>query len=202
MLHSNMKRAGSKPKIPWFRCIEMAEVMVNVEQFSAAQASAWQHLVTLCLATPIDRTEQLAVALAARTGGMKATYKQKLRAIWDARNAEMTREQIIEMGPTAVLSRFAKARRNGRFEKQRVISFRLSKSLADALYSDEPIGPDHEEPDLNRIARLLGFETWEQVWDFLHAEISGWSDEFILHEGGMFTEKDAPKKPKANRAKV
>jgi hypothetical protein len=165
----------------------------EAERFVSASTAAWTHLVSLCLATPVDRTEQLACALAASTHGLKQTFKRKIRAVHDANLSGMDREQIIAAGQNAILSRFAKA--NGFPEPQRVLRWRVSRSLADAIMC-ETTNLDGEEADVTRIKRVCGIETSEEYWEFMHALVLGMTDDQLQnHAGGDFAEKK--KRPKS-----
>ena len=108
--------------------------------------------------------------------------KHKITAIRWAMMDGWTAEVILEKGQSAVLSAYAKAKRNGH-EKEKVLRWRVPASLADAIQSDNA-SPDAEEALVSRLARVLGISTSEEFWLYLHAHFGGMSDEQIRHDGG------------------
>jgi hypothetical protein len=165
---------------------------MTVEDYAAASAKLWSELVTHALLTKEDRLERLYEELAKSSKSSKQAIKRKIQAVrWAGING-LDREKIIEQGQSAILSGYAKAKKE-EHGPQRVLSWRVSKSLADAIYCENP-SQDQDEPIVNRIARLLKIETSEQLWEFWHSEYADLSDEQIQNRGGVWTEKDGPRK--------
>lgn len=168
----------------------------NLEQsFGELAARQWQVLVTHALIVFEDHIDELAETLAKASKSSKDAMRRKILAIRSAGTNGMTSQDILAKGQSEILSLYAKARRNGSHDPQRLLAWRVSRSLADAIQCESP-NPDCDEPIVNRIARLLQIETSEQLWEFWYSVFSDLSDAEIKNLGGMWTEKDAPRKRK------
>jgi hypothetical protein len=122
----------------------------------------------------------------------EASIRGKMKAVRWAIESGWSYEDITEKGQTAVRSAYERSKRNGA-EPQKVLRWRVSKSLADAIMSSEA-SVDQEEALASRLVRVLGMQTSEQFWEFLHSVFADLSDAELKNLAGAFTEKDAPKK--------
>ena len=160
---------------------------MNTEEFTRAAESQWKELVVHSLIVTEDKIDMIAAALAMSSKTSKENIKHKILAIRWAVNTQSS-VQIIEAGQSKILSAYRKARRNGLNDPQRLLAWKVSKSLADAIQCEDP-SPDQDEPIVNRIARLLKIDTSESLWEFWHSVFSDLSDDEILHLGGEVREK-------------
>jgi hypothetical protein len=166
--------------------------MTDTDQFAHAAQEQWSLLVTHALLTKEDRLERLYEELAKSSKSSKQAIKRKIQAVrWAGING-LDREKIIEQGQSAILSSYAKAKKE-EHGPQRVLSWRVSKSLADAIMSSET-SIDQDEALVTRLVRVLTIGTSEEFWSFIHATFADLSDDDLKNIGGMFTEKDAPRK--------
>lgn len=150
--------------------------MTSRERYEKASQEQWESIVEL-------------VFLGAHAD--VPTYKRK--AIKWARDNGCSQEAIANLGQSKVLSNYATHRREG-YERQRVLRWRVSASLADAIQPEKTVNPDAEEPLQSRIARLTGIRTSEDFWLWMHSFFADVPDEAITHHAG---EGDAlkPKRP-------
>ncbi len=131
----------------------------------------------------------------AMSGASSEVPKHKFQAIQFAKEAGSTEEAIIAAGQGATLSSYAKAKKNGN-ERQRVLRWRISASLADAIQCDM-VNEDAEEPLVSRLIRLLGIKTSEELWMFIHSVFRDFSDEDIIHSGGEAMPKKSSRRGQA-----
>ena len=150
-------------------------------KFVSSSAEQWGNLVRLVLDG--ENPERLAV----ETKQNIQVLKRKFQAVKHAWESGCSAEAIILSGQNTILSLYAKSKRNGD-EPQRILRWRISKGLADAIQSEDP-SKDAEEPLVNRIARLLHIETSEELWEFFHSVFADWPDEMILNYGSELVEK-------------
>ena len=160
-------------------------------EFAEASARQWAEIVEQAkhLRKPID---EIAACFADKNTS-EGSIKGRVKAIrWALSEGGWTIERIIAEGQTVTLSAYARYKRNGH-EKERVLSWRVSKSLADAVMSSET-SPDQDEALASRLVRVLGMQTSEQFWEFLHSVFANLSDAELKNLGGAFTERDAPRR--------
>jgi len=116
-----------------------------------------------------------------------ALLKRKRDAIRFKREQGFGREVIIANGQSWTLSGYARAKRNGN-EPQRILRWRISRRLADAIMSSET-SPDQEEALVSRLVRVCGLRTSEDFWEFINSVFADWSDADLLHHSGEATGK-------------
>src|ERR1700687_552791 len=167
---------------------------MSIEEYSEASAAQWKAIVRLAFRCNPGRTAEMAATIAKQTQSRKATVKRKIDAILFKRSEGWDEQAIVAAGQGPTLSSYAKHQQNGH-EKQRVLSWRVSKSLADAIMSSET-SPDQDEALASRLVRVLGMQTSEQFWEFLHSVFADLSDSELKNLAGAFTEKDAPRRRK------
>jgi hypothetical protein len=109
-----------------------------------------------------------------------APYKRK--AILWAKSEGCSAETIANLGQATVLANYQKFKRSGS-GRQRVLRWRISAALADAIQC-ATVNEDVEEPMVNRICRLTGIRTSEDLWTYLHSLIQELPDEFLLNHNG------------------
>jgi hypothetical protein len=163
------------------------------DEFAESAKRHWIMLVGMALATAdVDR---LAKGFATNGYSSYQTARNKIVAIRYLAQIGESRESIEALGQTAVLSRYAKAKKKAR-GPERVLSHRMSASLADAIECESP-SPDAEEPLFTRLCRVLQIRTIEDIFEYLLAHFSGMSDLEILHDGGEWYEKREAGKKRA-----
>jgi len=140
------------------------------ERLTKAAREAWEATVEAVLAN-----EDVDVA----------AYKR--RAILFAKETGCSEQAIINLGQRQVLSTHAKFLKNGS-GRQRVLRWRISAALADSVQC-ATINRDAEEPMVNRICRLTGIRTSEDLWLFIHSLIQELPDEYLVNHNG---DGDAP----------
>jgi hypothetical protein len=118
-------------------------------------------------------------------------YKRKA-VLW-ARSKGCSAETIINLGQSVVLSRYAKFRKSG-YGRDRVLRWKISASLADAIQPERNSNRDAEEPLQSRIARLTGIRTSEEFWSFVHSFFGEVSDLEIINHAGE-GDADKPTRP-------
>jgi len=155
-------------------------------KFVSAASEQWAMLVLVVL------EGQNAEQLAAETKQNVRVLKRKFQAIKHAWESGCSTDLIASMGQNLTLSMYAKAKRNGN-EPQRVLRWRLSKGLADAIQCEKP-SLDVDEPLVNRIVRVLRIQTSEELWEFFHSVFADWSDTMLLNYGGELVQKKKAKK--------
>jgi hypothetical protein len=126
--------------------------------------------------------------LAQESGTNVATMKQKFRAIQFKHEEGWEFEAIIVAGQGPTLSSYAKAKRNGHNEPDRVLRWRVSRRLADAIMSSET-SPDQEEALVTRLFRVAKLRTSDDFWNFLLSVFADLSDKEISHLAGIEPEK-------------
>lgn len=166
---------------------------MDLEAFAKLSTDAWRLLVLQALMVHEDGFERAAESIASRTKTSVQTVRRKMKAIRAAASAGMTDEQIIEKGPSETLSLYAKAQSRSN-EPQRMLSWRVSRSLADAIMSDDP-SPDAEEALVTRLVRVCHLQTSEDLWTFVHSYFALVSDEELRHHAS----EEFPKKFKKVR---
>ena len=148
----------------------------NEERFAVAAKEQWSALVNLVL----DGSD--VEALAKDSSMNPAVVKRKRDAIRFKHEQGFGREVIIANGQHWTLSSYARAKKNGD-ERQRILRWRVPASLADCIQNDNA-SPDAEEALVTRLHRVLGLETSESFWMFLHSWFSDLTDADLLHHGG------------------
>ncbi len=116
-----------------------------------------------------------------------ALLKRKRDAIRFKREQGFGREVIIANGQSWTLSGYARAKRNGN-EPQRILRWRISRRLADAIMSSET-SPDQEEALISRLVRVCKLQTSEDLFEFLLSVFADISDEELAMWAGLEKEK-------------
>ena len=156
--------------------------------FTNAAKAQWATLVSFRFTTAPEKMNALIESLTEKGWGTKQSFVMKFRAIESAHNAGLTMPEIVEKGQSAILSMHAIAKKNGHTEKQKMLRWRVSASLADAIMSSET-SPDQEEALATRLVRVCGLKTSEEFWEFINSVFADWSDADLLHHAGEATGK-------------
>ena len=120
-------------------------------------------------------------------------YKRK--AIKWARETGCTQEAIINLGQSRVLSNYSKAKTDAKNFPQKVLRWRVSSRLADAIYSSST-SPDQEESLVTRLHRVLHITKSEEFFEFILSIFADLSDREICHLAG---DDDAEKPTRPRR---
>jgi hypothetical protein len=153
------------------------------DRFVSSVRESWTGLVELARTGTDSRSPETIGLLASNTGSTIPTIRNKFRAIEYARELGQTYEQIVEAGQHTILSRYAKARKNGHNEKEKILRWRVPASLADAIQSDV-VSADQEEPLVSRLVRVCKLETSEDLWTFIHSWFCEVTDAELVHHAG------------------
>ena len=158
--------------------------MNDLSEYALAKAQAWKALVKYVYSK----------------AGLFATSPpsdvvRKIAAIKEAQSEGMTQDEIIAAGQTEILSRAARNRRNSS-GPQRVLSWRVSRSLADAVMSSDA-SPDAEEALVTRLVRVCHLKTSDDLFEFLLSVFADVDDKELKHLAG-----EADVKQKARKTSV
>lgn len=167
---------------------------MNLDDYTKAVELQWRFIVGAALVAKDDRIDEVAEGLARVGRTSVQTVRRKIKAIRHAGESGLALDQIVQAGQSKILSDYDKARRNGHYEKQRVLSWRVSKGLADAVQSEES-SPDAEEALCSRVERVCDIHTSEEWWEFILSVFADLSDKDLKH----LTGEEFPKKFKKVR---
>jgi hypothetical protein len=161
------------------------------EAYAEAKRAEWRALVQFVFECPESQLEEQVRQLAKDTSSDARTLKRKCDAIRYLRDTHnfLGQQDISAYGQSATLRDYKLAFRNGHYEKQRVLSWRVSKSLADAIQTDGSLSPDSEEPLVSRLIRVIGIQTSEELWEFWNSVFADLSDEDLKHLAGIERER-------------
>lgn len=133
----------------------------------------WSRLVELALSIPVEQLDRRAeqIARGARTG--KSALKRKLEAIQWAYAKCHDKEAIVKAGQEQTLSRFIKSKKAERTEESVVMKWSISPDLKGRV-----------QAEIWRIAKVLGFKTSEEYWEFMHSVMQDWDEATLNHLAG------------------
>jgi hypothetical protein len=152
------------------------------ERFASSAKEQWTAIVTLCFSGADPET------LARETSVNLAVLRQKFSAINYARESGWQEAAIVALGQNGTLRAYAAAKKNGHREPEKVLRWRVSRRLAEAVMSSE-VSEDQEEPLVSRLVRVAKLRTSEQFWEFIHSWFALVPDEEIAHHAGIQPEK-------------
>ena len=152
------------------------------ERFASSAKEQWTAIVTLCFSGADPET------LARETSVSASVLKQKFTAIRYARESGWAEQAIVALGQNGTLRAYAAAKQNGHREPEKVLRWRVSRRLAEAVMSSES-SEDQEEPLVSRLVRVAKLRTSEDFWNFLLSVFSDLSDKDIAHLAGLEPEK-------------
>lgn len=152
------------------------------ERFASSAKEQWQAIVTLAFAGADPET------VAKEASVNAAVLRQKFSAIRYARESGWAEQAIVSLGQSGTLKAYAAAKRNGHHEPQKLLRWRVSRRLAEAIMSSET-SPDQDEALTTRLVRVAKLRTSEQFWEFMLSVFSDLSDKDIEHLAGMEPEK-------------
>jgi hypothetical protein len=156
--------------------------MTSKDHYVKSSQEQWASLVRLAFECQ-DVSE-----LAREAGANKATLKRKFQAIRWAVESGMSREEIVSQGQGFILSIYARAYRNGNGEKHKILRWRVSASLADAVMWSE--GSDStDEALITRLKRVCKLETSDDLFEFLLSIFADLSDKELKNLAGVEHEK-------------
>jgi hypothetical protein len=118
--------------------------------------------------------------------------KYKRNAIRWAREQGCSQETICVLGQSKVLSNFARSKRESKDFPQKVLRWRVSSALADAVMSAST-NPDQEESLVTRLNRVLHITKSEEFFEFILSTYADLSDEEIRHLAGGDYEGKPPR---------
>jgi hypothetical protein len=152
------------------------------EQFASSAKEQWQAVVTLAFSGADPET------VAREASVNAAVLKQKFAAVNYARESGWAQQAIVALGQNGTLKAYSAAKRNGHHEPERMLRWRVSRRLADAVMSSEA-SEDQEESLVTRLVRVAKLRTSEDLWNFLLSVFADLSDKEIAHLAGVEPEK-------------
>lgn len=160
------------------------------DRYVASSREAWRALVNFSFLCPPDRLEEEINSLAKRVNSTAAGIKRKVEAIRWCKNTGLSQSEIIEIGQSAILSRYSG--RNGKEDKerQRFIRWKIPVSLANAIKPKDKYTIEKEESLQSRLIRVLKIRTSEEFWEFMLSRFVDLTDEELYNDGGMGTRHD------------
>jgi hypothetical protein len=143
----------------------------------------WRSLVIMALSVGEHALPSTASKVATSFGGTPMTVLLKMKAVRHAVACGMSSEQVVEMGQSLTLSKHAKARAEA-IGPQRILSYRISRDLADAFECEHP-EPGAPEPTCTRLHRVCGIESADDLIEFFKSVVDLASDEELRHQAGL-----------------
>lgn len=151
--------------------------MTELSEYAAAKAAVWREIVRVAYRGDTNR----------QYSELSKADQRKVRAINDARQLGMTQEEIIGAGQSEILSRVARNRKK-HSEPQRVLAWRVSRSLADAVMTSNA-SPDAEEALVSRLVRVCHLRTSDDFFEFLLSVFADVADKELRNLAGVVLEK-------------
>lgn len=147
--------------------------------YAAKAKEQWTELVHLATTISDRQVDNVAQTLSRATGTGKPGLKKKLEAIrWAYAKCKDT-EPIIRAGQEVVLSKYIKSKRAERVEGRAVIKWEIAPELRELV-----------REQVLRVGRIAKLRTSDDFWNFMHAQMQGWDEEFIKHEAGLIHASD------------
>lgn len=156
----------------------------ELDHIEAAERERWRTLVGIAISCSEDKLKIIAGQIAPKFVSMPSSILRKMQAVRQVALKGKSSDEIIEMGQSQTLS-LAASDRHRAFGPQRILSYRVSKSLAD-LFECEHQAPGAPEPVVTRLHRVCGISTADDLFDFLAAIIEHATDEELRHHAGMY----------------
>lgn len=156
----------------------------DLDYIEQAAQEQWRALVGIAISCSDDRVASLAAEIAPKFGAMPTSMVRKMQAVRHLARKGKTSDEIIGLGQSETLSQAASDRHRA-FGPQRILSYRVSKSLADLFECEYP-APGAPEPIVTRLHRVCGITTADDLFDFLVAAIEHATDEELRHHAGMY----------------
>ncbi len=122
------------------------------------QRGSWNALVDMAVLLPEERIDGAATELSKHMRQGKDSIKRKLNAILYCRQLGHSVDEIKGYGQEPVLSRYIKKTNADRYEKTTVMKWNVPGSLREVI-----------RKDFAAVAKILGFVTSEQLFDFIHS---------------------------------
>ncbi len=122
------------------------------------QRGSWDALVDMAVLLPEERIDGAATELSKHMRQGKDSIKRKLNAILYCRQLGHSVDEIKGYGQEPVLSRYIKKTNADRYEKTTVMKWNVPGSLREVI-----------RQDFSAVAKILGFVTSEQLFDFVHS---------------------------------
>jgi len=145
------------------------------EEYKSAKAAFWQAFVCA-----VYRGEN---------EGFSEDELRKAKAIQQARTEMgMSRAEIISAGQREILSRTARHRKK-HTEPQRMLRWKVSRSLAEAIQWSDKSSPDAEEALQTRLVRVCGLKTSDDLFEFLLSLFADLDDKELRNLAGIIPEK-------------
>ena len=154
-----------------------------VAAFVATKGEEWKNLVMVACATDAKYIDKAAAVLSTAAKVGKSTLKRKIVAIHYARSHGLGFEQIIDAGQKHILKTFVEEKVKARTAPLVVFPHKLTPEVAKAF-----------DANCRRVGKLLQLRTWDEVVQWINAQIELASDEEIVHAGG---EADVKKRNQA-----
>jgi hypothetical protein len=151
----------------------MTDPSQAAKQFISSKQGEWAALVTVAWVTKPNLADRAAKVLAEAANVGSKTLKRKIAAIHHAREQGLSLEEITSRGQKKILEQFVKEKVKARTLPLVAFPHKLTPPVRDAF-----------DASCRRVANLLGLKTWDEVIDWINAQIELATDEEILHGGG------------------
>lgn len=149
------------------------DLVKAAKDFGFAKATEWRSIVTLACGIKPVLNERAAKRLAEGSKIGRKTLKRKMESIQLAHASGLTVEQIVEAGQEKILKQFVKEKVKARTLPLVPFPHKLTVPVRDAF-----------DASCRRVAKVLRLKTWDEVVDWINAQIELATDEEILHGAG------------------
>jgi hypothetical protein len=151
----------------------------SANAFVNGSRAQWAELVKLARGTKPRNIPDTAKLLAKHTGIGRKSIEVKLKALKQAMAAGRTDADLLALGQEKVVAEYVTVKREKRQDAQVVLKWLVSPEVKAGVIRETV-----------RIAKVLGFRTSEEVWQFLLSQFVQWTPVELLHSAGEL--KDAP----------
>lgn len=156
----------------------------ELDHIEASERERWRTLVGIAVSCSDEKVPAVAAEIAPKFGSMRDSMVRKIQAVRHLARKGKSSDEIVELGQSQTLS-IAASDRYRAFGPQRILSYRVSKSIADLFECEHP-APGSPEPVVTRLHRVCGITTADDLLDFISAIVEHASDEELRHHAGMY----------------
>jgi len=151
----------------------MADATESAQKFLTSKKEEWRNLCQIAWVTQPSMVERAAKVLAESAGIGHKTLKRKFVAIHYARAQGVSHDDIVARGQEKILKQFVTEKVKARSAPLVAFPHKLTPAVRDAF-----------DENCRRVAKVLHLKTWDEVVQWINAQIELASDEEILHGGG------------------
>ena len=159
----------------------MTDATETAQKFLASKKAEWSALVTVAWVTQPSMVERAAKVLAESAGIGHKTLKRKFVAIHYARAQGVSHDDIVARGQEKTLKMWVTEKVKARSAPLVPFPHKLTPAVRDAF-----------DENCRRVAKVLHLKTWDEVVQWINAQIELASDDEILHGGGEYAASAYP----------